>query len=135
MTGHVAQYFLDDDAWAEVLRQIVRSLEPGGRVAFDIRNPAVEAWRHWNDDEPRPVAGGSVRQNTTMTGDLATHVDEWAIGGQTYTTRETLRFPGDASILRGLEAAGLKIERAWGNWDGSPVTAESPEPIIMARAA
>ncbi|WP_181032534.1 MULTISPECIES: class I SAM-dependent methyltransferase [unclassified Arthrobacter] len=133
MTGHVAQYFLDDAAWAEVLRQIVRSLVPGGRVAFEIRNAAVEAWRQWNDDKPRPMAGGSVRQNTTVTGDLVTHMDEWTIGDRTYTTRETLRFPDDAAILRGLDAAGLTIERFWGNWDGSPVTADSPERIIMAR--
>ncbi|MCC3270288.1 class I SAM-dependent methyltransferase [Arthrobacter gengyunqii] len=100
MTGHVAQYFLDDAAWAEVLRQIVRS---------------------------------SVRQKTTMAGDLVTHVDEWTIGEQAFTTRETLRFPDDAAIHRGLDAACLAIECSWGNWDGSPVTAESPERIIMAR--
>ena len=132
MTGHVAQYFLDDAAWAEVLRQIVRSLAPGGRVVFEVRNAAAEAWRQGNDDEPRPVAGGSVRQKTTMAGDLVTHVDEWAIGEQAFTTRETLRFPDDAAIHRGLDAAGLAIECSWGNWDGSPVTAESPERIIMA---
>ena len=133
MTGHVAQYFLDDAAWAEVLQRIVRSLVPGGRVVFEVRNAAAEAWRHWNDDEPRPVAGGSVRQSTTLAGDLATHVDEWILGGRTFTTRETLRFPDDAAILLGLDAAGLAIERAWGNWDGSPVTAESPERIVMAH--
>lgn len=135
MTGHVAQYFLDDTAWAEVLQQIARSLVPGGRVIFEIRNAAAQAWRQWNDDEPRPVAGGSVRQSTSMTGDLATRVDAWTIGGRTFSTRETLRFPDDAAILRGLDAAGLKLERSWGNWDGSPATADSPERIIMARSS
>lgn len=135
MTGHVAQYFLNDAAWAEVLGQIVRSLMPGGRVVFEIRNAAVEAWRQWNDDEPRPVVGGSVRQSTTLTGDLATHLDAWTVGGRTFSTRETLRFPDDAAVLRGLDAAGLKIELSWGNWDGSPATADSPERIIMARTA
>ena len=133
MTGHVAQYFLDDAAWAEVLQQVVHSLAPGGRVVFEIRNAAVEEWRRWNDNTPRRIAGGSVRQTTTMSGDLATHVDEWTIAGRTYVTRETLRFPDDAAIIRGLDAAGLKIERSWGNWDGSPATSNSPERIITAR--
>lgn len=133
MTGHVAQYFLDDRAWAEVLQQIARALVPGGRLVFEVRNAAAEAWREWNDDEPRPIGGGSVRQRTTMAGDRATHVDEWTIGDRTFTTRETLRFPDDAAILGGLAAAGLQMERSWGNWDGSPVTADSPERILMAR--
>ncbi|MFJ7751137.1 class I SAM-dependent methyltransferase [Arthrobacter sp. NPDC097144] len=133
MTGHVAQYFLDDAAWGEVLQQIARALVPGGRLVFEVRNAAAEAWRGWNDAEPREVIGGSVRQCTTMAGDCATHVDEWTIGGRTFTTRETLRFPDDAAILRGLDTAGLKLERSWGNWDGSPVTPDSPERIVVAQ--
>ncbi|MET4060991.1 SAM-dependent methyltransferase [Arthrobacter sp. UYP6] len=133
MTGHVAQYFLDDAAWAAVLQDIAQSLVPGGRLVFEIRNAAAEGWRGWNDDEPRPVPGGSLRRSTTMTGDLATHIDEWTIGARTFTTRETLRFPDDATIAGGLDAAGLEVERSWGNWDGSPVTPDSPERIIVAR--
>ena len=134
MTGHVAQYFLDDSAWAEVLRDIAQSLMPGGRLVFEMRNAAAEGWREWNDDQPLPVTGGgSVRRSTTLTGDLAMHIDEWTIGGRTFTTRETLRFPDDEAITRGLHAAGLGIERSWGNWDGSPITDDSPERIIVAR--
>ena len=133
MTGHVSQYFLDDAAWEEVLQQISRALVPGGHLAFEARNAAAQGWRQWNDDGPRAVTGGTLRRTTTMTGDLATHIDEWTLEDRTFTTRETLRFPDDAAILRGVEAAGLVIDRLWGGWDGSSATPLSAERIVLAR--
>src|SRR5262245_34286583 len=39
MTGNVAQVFLDDAEWAATLRAIHTALRPGGRLAFESRNP------------------------------------------------------------------------------------------------
>lgn len=43
--GHVAQFFLTDEAWHEALTAVHAALRPGGRLAFETRNPAARAWR------------------------------------------------------------------------------------------
>jgi SAM-dependent methyltransferase len=93
MTGHVAQYFLDQSAWVDVLIQARRALLPGGHVAFEIRNAAVEEWRGWADEAPRDIGWGTVRGEILQDGDLITHVDRWSVGDRNWATSETLRFP------------------------------------------
>ena len=132
MTGHVAQYFLDDAAWLEVLRHIKRVLRPAGHVAFEVRNNEAQAWRAWDDTEPRQVDGGSLRQDVSIDGDLVTHVDHWHIAGHELVTSETLRFPTWPDMERGLARAGLDLVETWGDWDGSPVTSTAPEWIVLA---
>ena len=39
MTGHVAQIIRDDEVWSATLAAIRKALGPGGRVAFESRNP------------------------------------------------------------------------------------------------
>ncbi|HWA50043.1 MAG TPA: class I SAM-dependent methyltransferase, partial [Dongiaceae bacterium] len=41
MTGHVFQVFLSDEEVRAVLDNLRRHLAPGGRIAFETRNPAV----------------------------------------------------------------------------------------------
>jgi len=50
MTGNVAQVFLTDEAWHATLRGIHAALVPGGRLIFETRDPAREAWRDWHRD-------------------------------------------------------------------------------------
>ena len=51
MTGNVAQVFLTDDDWEATLRAAHSALRPGGRLVFETRDPANEAWREWNRDQ------------------------------------------------------------------------------------
>src|SRR5687768_12217300 len=44
MTGHVAQFFLDDEGWHSTLVAIRSALRRGGRIAFESRNPLVQPW-------------------------------------------------------------------------------------------
>jgi hypothetical protein len=44
MTGHVAQFFVEDESWHSVLMAIRRALRPGGHIAFESRNPLVQPW-------------------------------------------------------------------------------------------
>src|SRR6202008_4673493 len=65
MMGHVAQYFVDDDAWSSVLRETRRPLRDGGRLAFETRNPAVDWVSRWTRDRtiatyPHPDGGEFV---------------------------------------------------------------------------
>lgn len=131
MTGHVAQYFLDDSAWAAAVAQARRALRPGGRLAFEVRNPAAEAWRQWQTAGSANTSGGTVRTDVRRNGDLVTHTDHWTRGASSWTTTETLRFPSWQDVVKGLESAGMRVDRTWGNWDRCPVTADCPEWIIL----
>src|SRR5262245_35676111 len=53
MTSHVAQVFLTDEHWVEVLLEIRRILRPGGVLAFDMRNPLARGWEGWNPVDSR----------------------------------------------------------------------------------
>lgn len=132
MTGHVAQYFLDDRAWAEALVHAKRSLRPGGRLAFETRNPAAEAWRTWQT-AGRSTGQGTVRTEVRCDGDLITHTDHWTRDAASLTTTETLRFPSWEDILTGLESVGLTVDCTWGDWDRSPVSADCPEWIFLTH--
>lgn len=62
MTGHVAQYFLTEEAWVEVLTEASRALRPGGWLAFESRNPGRRAWERWTPEHttrrlPHPDGG------------------------------------------------------------------------------
>ena len=61
MMGHVAQYFVDDGDWSNVLLQLHRIVEAGGCLSFEIRNPAI-AWEdRWTEARSKatlPHPGG-----------------------------------------------------------------------------
>ena len=57
MAGHVAQFFLTDEAWHEALTAVHAALRPGGRLAFETRNPAAAGVG--GVDADRHVAGGA----------------------------------------------------------------------------
>ena len=47
MSGHVAQFFVTDDAWAAALTALHTALRPGGTLAFESRNPDNREWERW----------------------------------------------------------------------------------------
>jgi ubiquinone/menaquinone biosynthesis C-methylase UbiE len=142
MTGHVAQVFLDDAAWARTLRAVRRALVPGGRLAFESRNPAARAWERWNPADSRrrvrhpPL--GTVEAWTEVlraTGDTVTFDEHHVLpDGEDLRYTNTIRFPGLDLLTASLTAAGFAVERAHGDWDRSAIGPASPEFILVARA-
>lgn len=148
MTGHVAQYFITDEAWAEVLEHARRALRPGGRIAFESRNPGNRAWERWTREDttgtyPHPDGG----EFTSWVESLEVHED--ALEGVIEThrgitvypdgtrsgedTSETLIFRPLDRLTSSLEAAGFAIEHAYGDWSRGPVTSTGVEHILIAR--
>lgn len=156
MTGHVAQYFLTEDAWAEVLTEAARTLRPGGWLAFESRNPGQRAWERWVPEHttrrlPHPDGG----ELTTWIELL--DVDEEAADGVLETHRGITTYPdghrsGDDSsetlifrplhrLTTSLEAAGFTVEQTYGDFARGPITEAdrdsgteaSVEHILIAR--
>lgn len=156
MTGHVAQYFLSEEAWAEVLTEVHRALRPGGWLAFESRNPTARAWERWTPEHttrrlPHPDGGELTTWHELL------QVDEDASEGVLETHRgitihpdghgtgddssETLVFRPLHRLRSSLQAAGFAIEQTYGDFSRGPITDADPaghveasdEYILVAR--
>jgi SAM-dependent methyltransferase len=140
MTGHVAQFFLTDEDWMGALTALRAALRPGGRLAFESRDPRARAWEAWT-----PAARRSVVDPT------AGRVDTWcelhevhdglvsstihyrfAATGEELLAPTTLRFRTREELERTLAAAGFAVEHVYGDWDRRPVGPTTPELIVVA---
>lgn len=146
MTGHVAQYFTTDEAWAEVLGHAYNALRPGGRLTFESRNVGNRAWERWIPEHTlRTYSHPDGGQFTTWKELLK--VDEDPTGGVIETHRAITEYagsrrtsPGETLIFRpldrltsSLESAGFSTEHTYGDWARGPVTNDGIEYIIIAR--
>lgn len=146
MTGHVAQYFTTDEAWEEVLGHAHRALRPGGRIAFESRNPGHRAWERWTPEHttrsfPHPDGGEYTTWKELVQVDehasegvVETHRSATEYGGEIRRSLgETLIFRPLNRLRSSLEAAGFTVENVYGDWDRSAVTEDGVEFIVIAR--
>jgi SAM-dependent methyltransferase len=140
MTGHVFQVFLTDQDVSAVLRALRRYLAPGGRLAFETRNPAVRKWEDWTPARTSkhvhvPCLGPvEVHHHTrSVDGPLVTYETHFDFGGpDVVVTADTLRFMNRDELATFLADAGFG-EIAWyGDWDRSAIGPTSPEIIVVA---
>jgi SAM-dependent methyltransferase len=143
MSGHVAQVFVDDAEWRDVLAELRRGLRAGGGLAFETRNPTARGWERWTRRQTsRVVAGGEGEHefwHELVSVDLpqvtyATYVRDLRTGEQS-GDEETLTFRDEATLRADLQRAGFEVEHIHGDWDQSPVTSTSPELIVVATRA
>lgn len=142
MTGHAFQALLTDDDAIALLRAAGDHLTRDGRLAFDTRNPARQAWLSWTPDKPRRVTiaeHGEVEERIEAAADPQTgmvdltHRYRFAATGETIVGRSRIRFVARDHLERLLALAKLAPVAWYGDWDRSPVSATSPELIVVAR--
>ena len=117
MTGNVAQVFVNDDAWREVLATSYDVLRPGGHLVFETRDPTREAWREWTREDSFTAAEvpgeGRVEswvETTKVDGELVTFRSTLVFADATLTSESTLRFRTRAAAVEDLLAAGFLVE-------------------------
>jgi len=141
MTGHAFQVFVEDDDVGAVLAAARAALTPGGRVAFETRNPLARAWEGWTPDnavEVHDSSGHLVRlthEVVALEGERVSFTSTFTSPGWELSevSQTTLRFTDADSVSRLLCDAGLVIEEQFGDWDRSSLGAASPEIITIAR--
>ena len=140
MTGHVFQVFLEDDDVRATLRALRRHLAPGGRLAFETRNPLVEEWRDWIPSLTRETIQVPGIGAVEMHYDIADASSAFVTfethfrfsASDIVIAPTTLRFVSRDELAAFLAEAGFTEITWFGNWDRSPVGAASPEIIVIA---
>ncbi|HET6481174.1 MAG TPA: class I SAM-dependent methyltransferase [Actinoplanes sp.] len=141
MSGHVAQVFRDDDAWSDALQHLHRALVPHAVLAFESRNPDARTWQRWTrqatlrtvDTPEGPVefwhetawVSLPLVAYDTLTRNLNT--------GEETCDRDVLAFRAPSALARSLETAGFTVAGQYGDWQREPLTADSPEIILVAH--
>jgi SAM-dependent methyltransferase len=118
MTGNVAQVFLTDEDWAQVLRALGGALRPGGYLVFETRRPERRAWEEWAADTgpvTLDVPGtGPVEQRREVTMvDLPLvsfrYTYTFLADGAVITSDSTLRFRSHDELEASLAAEGFRV--------------------------
>ncbi len=144
MTGHAFQVVTDDDQLRESLAAVRAALVPGGRFAFETRNPLAREWATWvsaNAVQVTDPDGAVVRMahqvELPARGDLVSFTTTYSSASweRPRVSRSTLRFLDAGTLATFLVGAGLEIEAQFGDWDGAPLDTASPEIITIARRA
>ncbi len=141
MTGHVAQVITDHDDWHATLDAANRVLRPGGRVAFESRDPRAQAWTAWTPETSRrqledPAVGrfDVWNQVVELRDDLVQFGLHYLLAdtGEELVTSNELRFRTELELTGSLTDAGFAVEQLFGDWDRQPVGEETPELIYVA---
>jgi SAM-dependent methyltransferase len=119
MTANVAQVFVTDEQWMATLAAIHRSLRDGGRLVFETRDPAREAWREWTRDntlERLDLPGIGVVEtwcdllDTTPPLVSFRWTNVFESDGAVIESDTTLRFRGREEIEAQLVSAGFRVD-------------------------
>jgi SAM-dependent methyltransferase len=141
MTGHAFQAIVDDQDLRRLAASVQRALHPGGRFAFETRNPFARAWESWTPEHPVSVRGPDGRDVRIATEVVAPFDGRTVTFAHTFTgaheslpqvSRSTLRFLDPAGVAVLLTDAGLWIERQFGDFRGGELGSASPEIITIA---
>lgn len=91
MTANVAQVFVTDADWAATLRGAHAAVKPGGRLVFETRDPARQAWLEWDRDHAITDIPG--------VGGVETWSDVLDVSGPLVTFRGTYIFASDSAVI------------------------------------
>jgi len=136
MTANVAQVFLTDESWRNVISDIYRALVPGGHFIFDTRNPLKKVWEQWEkDDTPdfatEPVSGDPLVIWTQYEGFIDDVYTFYETVKNSRTDEEILRlkmqlkFRTYDEIHNSLRLTGFSQIKVYGDWEFKQATKEA----------
>lgn len=126
--------YLPDAGNAEIIGEVARCLQPGGRLLLDTRNRAYQFAR-LPFSEVVPLEGGGavwLECARDATGHRLVSVFR-AAGSGKVLYRASIRCYTIDELEEMLEHAGLRIEAVYGGYNWRPFRGDSREVLILAR--
>ena len=123
MTGHAFQVLLTDIQVEATLATMARHLKPGGLIAFESRNPALDWDSIWGRSYDMETPQGRVHAVRRMTDrsrapDFLSFAWDYHFPDDVLTSDSTLRFLSADAIRAFVDRAGLQVETILGDWQG-----------------
>ena len=130
MSSNVVQEIIDDVELARSFADIAAHVVPGGRLAFDSRDPNARGWEAWTKERSHKVV--QLPQGDSRHWYQTTHVDEQT-GVVNFCAHEIgpdgiervecgpLRFRSEDQLRAMLDEAGLAVDKVFGGYHGEPV--------------
>lgn len=126
--------WFEDDDQARILYNVFSMLKPGGRLLLDLRTREFVT-------RLAPVAvtdapGGDLmvdRQRFDLESGRLVDTRTTVRGGKTRTVTFSVRIYAYTEIRMMLRAVGFEVERAYGGFDGAPLSAMRPRTLVVAR--
>jgi SAM-dependent methyltransferase len=129
LSGHVVQIITDDRTLQATFAAVRRALKPGGRLAFDSRNPAARCWTQWTPEASRRTLAGGVDvwfQDTVADGDRVSYEIHYLFPtGEELVSHNELRFRSYAWFRRAVADAGFAVD---------PMDFDEPDLVFLATA-
>lgn len=125
-------YFETDAEHETVVRDLSRVIRTGGTFVLDYLNARVVRDRLVPRDET-VINGRTVEQRREISRDgrfVVKHID---IKDDGHHFIERVRLFSRDELVSMLEQAEFRIERSYGDYDGTPLTDDSPRVILFAR--
>jgi len=144
MTGHAFQVLIEDAEIVNALSRINLLLNENGRFAFETRNPLALAWEHWSVEYSGHVIDYSGARIDVVCDVIEVESGEFVRFSHTFSrsdwsqdevSHSRQRFLGIDVLNSFLHEAGFDIEHQYGDWNGSPVSAASPEIITVGAGS
>lgn len=142
MSSNVVQAILEDTELSRTFHDIAAQLVPGGRLAFDTRDPDARGWEAWTKERSHRVV--VLPEGEVQHWYQTTHVDEEAglvdfraheVGpdGTESSVPSRIRFRSQLQIRDMLTDAGLVVEDVFGGFHGEPVGQGVGALVVIAR--
>ncbi|MCQ4088420.1 bifunctional 2-polyprenyl-6-hydroxyphenol methylase/3-demethylubiquinol 3-O-methyltransferase UbiG [Saccharibacillus sp. JS10] len=143
MTANVAQVFLTEESWRNVLADAYRALKPGGSFIFDTRNPLAKAWEHWALDTTPDIAKNALTGETLeiwtqyegFVDDIFTFYETVKVAdtGQVLVHEKMeLKFRTEEAIYDSLRQANFSHIQVYGDWEFEQATPQARSFIFHA---
>ena len=140
MSGHVAQFILNDAEWLETLAGVKEALRPGGYLAFESRDPRAREWERWTGRKriiPDSPYGRieSWTEVTNVEGEVVFAVGHRRLlqTNEELVSPFALRFRSEELLRQSLTSSGFLVESVFGDWDRRPSAPGERELIVIAR--
>ena len=126
-------YFRDDAEHRLVVRQIADVLAPGGRLVLDYLNADQVRQTLRRDSEEVRDGATAARVLRRFSEEGRYVVKEIELRAENRSFQERVRLFTAEELAGLLEDAGLRVTARFGDYDGRPVSADTPRVILVGE--